>query len=123
MIRGDRERVKTLLEHAKQILGIKDNVRLVLYPMKYKVASTSLKNKTIRLNKNLLELLEEDELYYILVHELIHIKHSTLNHGEEFYETLNKLFSPEEADEIENRIAKKFINIININMRTKRWLT
>lgn len=119
----DREWVKSLLERAKQAVGVEDNVKLILYPMKYKVASISLKNKTIRLNKNLLELFSEDELYYILVHELIHIKHSTLNHGEEFYKALYKLFSPGEADEIENRIARKFINVVNINMRAKRWLS
>lgn len=118
-----KEWVKILLERARQVVGIEDNVKLVLYPMKYKVASISLKNKTIRLNKNLIESFEEDELYYILVHELIHIKLSTLNHGEDFYRMLYKLFSPEEADEIENRIIKKLINVISINMRAKRWLT
>jgi predicted metal-dependent hydrolase len=119
----DREWIKTLLERAKQAVGVEDNIKLVLYPMKYKVASISLKNKSIRLNKNLLELFDEYELYYILVHELIHIKHSTLNHGEEFYKALYNLFSLEEADEIESRIVKKLINSININMRAKRWLT
>lgn len=118
----DRERIKTLLERAKQAAEVEDNIRLVLYPMKYKVASISFKNKTIRLNKNLLELFSEEELYYILVHELIHIKLSTLSHGEEFYKALYKLFSPEEADEIENRIVKKLINVININTRARRWL-
>ncbi len=119
----DRERIKTLLERAKQAVGVEDNIKLVLYPMKYKVASISLRNKTIRLNKNLLELFDENELCYVLVHELIHIKHSTLNHGEEFYKALYKSFLPEEADEMENRIVKKLINVININMRAKRWLT
>jgi len=28
-----------------------------------------------------------------------------------------------EIDEIENRIVKKLINVVNINMRAKRWLT
>ncbi len=122
-MREDRKLIKMLLEHAKQAVGIEDNVKLILYPMKYKVASISFKNKTIRLNKNLLELLDKQELYYVLVHELIHIKHSALNHGEEFYKALYKSFSPEEADEIENRIVKKLINVINSNMRAKRWLT
>lgn len=122
-MREDRKLIKILLKRAKQAVGIEDNVKLVLYPMKYKIASISLKNKTIRLNKDLLELLDKQELYYVLVHELIHIKHSALNHGEEFYKALYKSFSPEEADEIENRIVKKLINVINSNMRAKRWLT
>lgn len=37
-------------------------------------------------------MLSEEELYYALVHELIHIKHMTLHHGREFYEALYKLF-------------------------------
>lgn len=117
-----RERVKKLLELAKQAVGVKDSIKLVLYPMKYKVASVSLKNKTIRLNKNLLELFDDNELYYILVHELIHIKYSALNHGDKFYKTLNNSFSPEEANEIESKIVEKLINTININIRAKRWL-
>jgi len=88
--------------------------------MKYKVASISLKNKTIRLNKNLLELFDDDELYYILIHELMHIKLATVNHGEEFYKILYDIYSPEKSEEVENRIVKK---LINASMRTRRWLT
>ncbi len=117
---NSREHIRSLLEQAKRVLGIEDSVKLVLYPMKYKVASISLKTKTIRLNKNLIELFTDDEIYYILTHELIHIKLATLNHGEEFYKLLHTLYPPEKFEELENRIAKK---LISANLRSKRWLT
>ncbi len=115
-----RERVKSLLKQAKRALEIDDSVRLILYPMKYKVASVSLKTKTIRLNKNLIRLFTDDELRYILVHELIHVKLTTLNHGEEFYKLLRSFYSPEKSEGLENRIAEK---LITANLRSERWLT
>lgn len=115
-----KERIKALLARAKRAVGIEDNVRLILYPMKYKVASVSLKSRIIRVNRNLLELFDDDELYYILVHELIHIKNSTINHGSEFYNSLYSLVSPEEVDALENGIVKK---LMDLNIRTKKWMT
>ena len=119
---GGRELVLALLERAKQAVGVEFEVKLVLYPMKYKIASVSLKNNTIRLNRNLLEALDEDELYYILVHELIHVKQATLDHGEKFYEVLYKLFSPEEVKIVECRIVRKLIEAVNVKARAEGWL-
>jgi len=115
----ERKYLKDLLERAKQALGIEDNIKLILYPMKYKVASVSLKSKNIRLNKNIIKMLTYDELYYILVHELIHIKLSSLNHGNGFYRLLHSLYTIEEIEELENRIAKK---LIDTNVRAEMWL-
>ncbi|WP_460125648.1 SprT-like domain-containing protein [Stetteria hydrogenophila] len=109
-----------LLEQAKNLLGLADRVELVLYPMKHRVATASLKTKTIRLNKNLLDVLDDDEILYILIHELIHIKLSTLSHGRKFYELLHRIYSPQESEELENRIVEK---IIRKNMAAKNWLT
>ncbi len=117
---NSRDHIRSLLEQAKRVLGIKDSVKLVLYPMKYKVASISLKTKTIRLNKNLVELFTDDELYYIFIHELIHLKLKSLNHGEEFYKLLYTMYPLERSMELENKIIKKSTKI---NMKTERWLT
>ncbi len=116
---NNRERVRRLLEQAKQALKVEDNIKLVLYPMKYKVASISLKTKTIRINKNLVNVFDDEELYYILVHELIHIKTTSLNHGEGFYKLLNMLYPLSKLEEIENRIVKK---LLKTGINTKRWL-
>jgi len=91
-----------------------------LYPMRYKVASISLKTKTIRINKNLTNIFDDEELYYILLHELIHIKTASLSHGESFYKLLNTLFPPNKSEEIENKIIKK---LLEIGIDTRRWLT
>ncbi len=111
-----RERVRKMFEQAKQALGMEDSVRLVLYPMKYKVASVSIKTATLRLNKNLVGLLTDDELHYILVHELVHLKLKSLNHGEEFYKLLHTLYQPEKSEEVESKIIKK---LIDANMKAK----
>lgn len=117
---NNKERTRKILEQAKQALKIEDNIRLILYTMKYKVASISLKTKTIRINKNLINILDDKELYYIIVHELIHIKTTSLNHGKIFYKLLNMLYSPNELREIENRIVKK---LLETSINTKKWLT
>ena len=119
MSNKEKEHLKELLEKAKRALGIEDNIKLVLYPMKYKVASVSLKSKNIRINKNIIKMLTYDELYYILVHELIHIKLSSLNHGDGFYRLLHGLYTVEEIEELENRIVKK---LINTDIRAEGWL-
>ena len=111
-----RERVKALLEQAKENIGVDDEVRIMLHPMKRKIASVSLKTKTIRINKNLLETLNDDELYYILVHELIHIKLSSLNHGNGFQKFLRKIYAPQDPEAIENMLIKK---LAYIYMRAK----
>ena len=106
-----RERVKTLLQRAKEKLGVDDKVKIILYPMKHKIASVSLKNKTIRINKNLVGTLTDDELYYIIVHELIHIKLSTPNHGNGFQMLLREIYAPQDPTVIEDSLVKKLTNI------------
>jgi len=117
---SSKDDVRRLLEKAKNAVEVKSRVKLVLYPMKYKVASISLKTGVIRLNKNLLELFTDEELYYILIHELLHIKHATLNHGEEFYKSLYTLYTLEDIERLENSIAKK---LIYVYIKAKKWLT
>ena len=99
---------------------MEDNVKLVLYPMKYKVASISLKTKTVRLNRNIVSIFDDEELYYILVHELIHINLMSLNHGDSFYKLLGMLYSRNKYEELENRIIRK---LVHINIGIRDWIT
>lgn len=88
-----------------KLVGVKDNdLRVVLYPMKRKIASISFKTKTIRLNKNIVQNLDDEALKYILIHELIHYKTKSTQHNTKFWEELEKLYSRGEVLEIENRI-------------------
>jgi len=63
----------------------------------------------LRLNRNVVEKLDEDELMYILLHELIHLKVNGVNHGSSFVKELGKHFELEKIREIEIRIIKKLI--------------
>lgn len=106
---NDRGRVARILWEAMKELGVEDPVRLVLYPMKYKVASASLKTRTIRLNKNLIRSLTDEEIRYIIIHELIHLILATPNHGEDFHKLLYTIYKPGEAEVLENNIVKRLI--------------
>ncbi len=106
-----RERLRRLLNEALDLVGIeKDNIRLVLYPMKRKIASVSLRTRIIRLNKNIVWELDNEDLKYILVHEVIHLKIGSTTHNERFWQELLRLYPRERVKEIENKI----INSINI---------
>lgn len=107
-----RERLRRLLERAKVDLGVDERVKLVIQPMKRKMASVSLKKGVIRLNKNVVNILDDDELYYILVHELVHLKLGTMDHGVKFYETLHTLYPKNKLEELESKIVKKLVNIM-----------
>jgi len=100
-----KQRIEKLLREAMKLVEVKDNgLRIVLYPMKRKIASISFKTKTIRLNKNVIQNLDDEALKYILIHELIHYKTKSTQHDTKFWEELEKLYSREEVLEIENRI-------------------
>jgi len=86
----------------------------MLYPMKRKVASISLKTKMIRLNKEIALKLDEESLRYLLVHELIHFKLRTLSHDDKFWKELERIYPLDKVREIEYRIinsAQKELNI------------
>ncbi len=108
------EKLKGLLKELMQKMGIKENVRLKIVPMKQKIASLSFNTKTLRLNQKAVEILEDEELKYILSHELIHLKIRDINHGPLFMEELKKYYSDEEARRLEFRIICNFIKAVQI---------
>ncbi len=88
-----------------ELWGIEDNgLRVVLYPMKRKIASISFKTKTIRLNKYIVHELDDESLKYILIHELAHYKTGSIQHDKRFWEEMEKLYSREEIARLESRI-------------------
>jgi len=99
------QHLKKLLDEAKELVGVEDNkLRVMLYPMKHKVASISLKTKTIRLNKEIALKLDEEALRYLLVHELIHFKLRSLSHNDKFWEEIKRVYPLSKVKEIEYRI-------------------
>jgi len=97
--------LKRLLEEAKSITGVDGNVRILLYPMKHKLASISLKTRTIRLNKHIALKLSEETLRYVIVHELIHLKLKTVSHSLAFHKELEKIYPASVRERIERDIA------------------
>ena len=100
-----KQRIEKLLHEAMKLVGVEDNtLRVVLFPMKHKIASISFRTKIIRLNKNIIQNLDDEALRYVLIHELIHYKTKSVQHDTRFWEELGKLYSKEEILEIEKRI-------------------
>ena len=100
-----RARLRKLLQEAMNKVGIYDgNIRIVLYPIKRKIASVSLKTKSIRLNKYIIQNLDDDIIIFILVHELIHIKLGSTTHDTRFWQEITRLYPDEKITEIEARL-------------------
>lgn len=103
------EKLKNLLIELKKEIGVDEEVKLKIVPMKEKIASLSIDTKILRLNRNVIEKLDEDELVYILLHELIHLKVNDVNHGSLFMRELEKYLEFEKIRETEIEIIKKLI--------------
>ncbi len=103
------EGLKILLDEVKEEVGVTDDIKLRVVPMKQKIASLSLKTKILRLNRNVVEKLSAEELKYIIHHELIHLKIGDVNHGSLFLDELKKAYSIDEAANLEIRIIEKLI--------------
>jgi len=110
------KQLRKLLKELKKELEIPEDekIRIVLRPMKTKAASISLKNGTIRLNKNLISKLDSESIKYLLLHELIHYKLRSINHNGNFQKQLNSKIKETKTREIENKIIESLLELNNI---------
>jgi len=97
-----KEKIKEILEQAKKELGIEENIKLTVRPMKRKIASISLIKKVIVLNESFIKHLSEEEIRYIIFHELLHLKHGIF-HTSKFKKELSKFF----PNDMENHFFHK----------------
>ena len=104
------ERIKVLLNDAKNTINLNENVKIKVVPMRQKIASISLRTKILRLNKNVIEKLNNEELRYIITHELIHLKIKDVNHGSLFWRELEKVFSWNDIVNLEISMIKKLLS-------------
>jgi len=74
-----KEKIEKLLKELKEELGIKEEVKVRLKRFKFKVASVSLSKRVIYLNSELVKKLTDEELRYLLAHELLHLKHGSFH--------------------------------------------
>ena len=107
-------RVEELTIKALNSLNINDNIKIEIKPMKQEIASFSFKTKTLRLNKYVVENFDDELLYYIIPHELIHFKTNSLYHGINFYKELRNHFSEEQCNEIELKIIQSVLKMHKI---------
>jgi len=114
----DREHIKSILEELKTTLNLKDDIKLELRPMKTKAASTSLKRKTIRLNKNLIPNINHETIRYLILHELTHIKLNTIHHTKDFYDIIYSVINKDAVKEIEEKILTKLIELNNSSQKS-----
>ena len=112
------DKVEKILERYKTYLGVKD-VKVVVRPYKTKDAFTDLTNKTIYLNKYLID--DEEILEYLILRELVHISlHSyppmrygtpSLSYTDKFNSVLYFFMSKEKVEKIGEKIMKRLIEV------------
>lgn len=108
-INENKKDIKDIVNEILISLNINESINIEIKPMKQKIASFSFKTKTLRLNKYVVENFDEELLHYIILHELIHFKIKSINHGIKFENELRNYFSKNECDEIELKIIQKLI--------------
>lgn len=122
----NREQLKEILHEIKKDLEISEKIKIELKPMKTKAASISLKRSTIRINKNILQNLDQDCVKYLILHELAHYKLKNTYHNNDFYKQLNKKINSVKAKELERKILTSLLELNNIlqtlnRARDKTW--
>ncbi|WP_423792281.1 M48 family metalloprotease [Methanocaldococcus indicus] len=91
-----------LVEELCLTLDIKYNVKIKTKHYKRKIATVSLKDKIIYINKSLVNKLSKEELKFIIAHELLHLKYGKYHI---FDNELKKLFP--NMDKILENICSK----------------
>jgi len=112
----NRSYLRKILDKLKKELDISEGekLRLELRPMKTKAASISFKRKVIRINKNLIPILDEDCIKYLILHELIHYKLKSTYHNSKFQKQLNKKINDTKIKELERKIITNLLRLSNI---------
>jgi len=83
--------LKKLLKEVLEELNLRGEFKVKVKPFRKKIASISHRTRTIYINKTCLEVLTEEEIKFVLAHELLHLKCGKF-HTIEFERKLKKLF-------------------------------
>jgi predicted metal-dependent hydrolase len=84
--------LKKLLKEVSEKLNLKGEYKIKVKPFKRKIASISHKTGTVYINKTCLEILTEEEIKFVIAHELLHLKHGKF-HTLKFEQDLRCLFT------------------------------
>ncbi len=101
-----RGAIERALTRYKLILGVRDDVKVVVRRYRTKAALSNIRTRTIYINKDLLDL-GDDVIEYLVLHELLHIKLQSPYHDGVFYSMLYFLIPPEKVEAIREVIMKR----------------
>ena len=101
---------RRIIDEYARLLNCTKKVRYRTKPLKTKAASANLEKNEVVLNKYLLDL-GEDVVRYLILHELIHLKLVTVNHGKSFMEMLYKFMPPAQVEEVQNKIMDRLLKV------------
>jgi predicted metal-dependent hydrolase len=96
-------KVKQLLNEVMEKLNLNKDLKIKVKPLKRKVASISLRTGTLYLNELCLEILTEEEIKFVIAHELLHLKHGKF-HTYRFEQELKTLFGKNLTHSINQKI-------------------
>lgn len=75
----DKKRLEKILNELKEKIGLEEKIQIRFKKFKRKIASISLTKKVIYLNSLFLNLLSEEEVKYLIAHELLHLKYGIIH--------------------------------------------
>ncbi len=94
-----------VLQEVRDLLQLEESVTVRIKPLKSTLARLSLTKRVLTLDPLVLNL-SEDLIFYILTHELAHLKANTLYHTPSFWREVGKVYDLEDIKTIEERIFK-----------------
>lgn len=100
--------LKNLIGELSEKLNLDREIKIIVKPFKRKIASISHKTGTLYLNQLCLEILTEEEIKFVLAHELLHLKHGKY-HTVKFEQELKKLFKIDLTETIELKLIQKLL--------------
>ena len=107
----DKNKYRNMLEDAKKQFGIKDDIKLGFSSMKTEAASISLRTNVIRLNKNIINDLSDEEVKYLIYHELTHYVTKSKYHNYKFYKILYSKIPEDEAKKMDAKIISSILKL------------
>ncbi len=100
----DLHHLRELLRKASEVVGYNGPLTLRLMDYKRNIALAIVNRGEVRLNRRILSKLGDEEILYILVHEVLHIKLGLGAHGRDFEEALNSIYPISVQEELCRRI-------------------
>ncbi len=105
----ERKEVIRLFRDIVEELNL-EKIQIRLVPMKKKIASFSFKTKTLRLNREVVKVLDYELVRYIILHELVHLKINDVNHGKTFFEEFGKYYTETDSKILEIKLIQQLIS-------------